>query len=249
VTVILLFVVVLASYVCVRIGAVAFELTGIPWERAKFQALSAFTNCGYTTSEAEDIVRHPLRRRIASTLIILGNAGIVTTMGTFASTLVGTNLRQALTNVGIIALGISVLAAIARLPFFSQKIRYVIQRSLAGRFDFAPTAEAMLRFDEGYCLTRLKLPDDSPAIGVALKDLRLQERLIQILAIERGADFRPIPRGEDRLLAGDILIIYGTEDIVEEIFHPNGTQRITVMVEGLHVSDTAAARRGSVHDG
>jgi len=32
------------------------------------------------------------------------------------------------------------------------------------------------------------------------------------------------------------------------VFHPVGTERITVMVEGLHVSD-AAAKRASLHDG
>src|SRR5262249_34571771 len=101
-TIILLFMVIMGSYVCVRIGAVALELTGIPWERAKFQALSAFTNCGFTTSEAEDIVRHPLRRSIVSYLMILGNAGIVTTIGTFAGTIVGTNLRDALVRLAIL---------------------------------------------------------------------------------------------------------------------------------------------------
>jgi hypothetical protein len=37
------------SFIVVRIGAVAFELTGLPWERAEFQALSAFTTVGSTT--------------------------------------------------------------------------------------------------------------------------------------------------------------------------------------------------------
>lgn len=247
-SIVLLLVVVLMSYVCVRIGAVAFELTGIPWERAKFQALSCFTNCGFTTSEAEDIVKHPLRRRIASYLIILGNAGIVTTVGTFASTIVGTNLTQALVNVGVMSVGLAALAGIARLRFFREKLHFGLQRSLSKRFDFAPTTEAMLRFDEGYCLTRFKLPSDSPAVGVPLRELNLQGRLVQILAIERGHQFKPIPTGNDRLEADDILIIYGTEATVEDVFHPVGTERITVVVEGLHVSEAAVARRATLHD-
>jgi hypothetical protein len=237
--------VIMGSYVCVRIGAVALELTGIPWERAKFQALSAFTNCGFTTSEAEDIVRHPFRRNIVSYLMILGNAGIVTTIGTFAGTIVGTTLRDALTRLGILALVVAALAAIARLPFFGQRTRNVVQRWMSKRFDFTPTTEAMLRFDEGYCLTRFKLPDDSPACGFALKDLRLRDRMMQILAIERGTEFHPVPGGEDKLEAGDVLIIYGTEDVVEAVFHPDGTERITVMVEGLHMSEAALHKHAS----
>jgi hypothetical protein len=256
VTIILLFMVIMGSYVCVRIGAVALELTGIPWERAKFQALSAFTNCGFTTSEAEDIVRHPLRRNIVSYLMILGNAGIVTTIGTFAGTIVGTNLRDALTRLGILAVVVALLAAIARLPFFGQRTRNAVQRWMSKRFDFAPTTEAMLRFDEGYCLTRFILPDDSPACGRALKDLRLRDHKLQILAFERGHEFHPVPGGDDKIEAGDVLIIYGTEDVVEAVFHPDGTERITVMVEGLHMSEAALQkhiselheRRSSPHD-
>jgi hypothetical protein len=75
------------SFIVVRIGAVAFELTGIPWQQAKFQALSAFTNCGYTTREAEDVVRHPVRRRIATIMIVLGNAGLVAVIGSFAGSI------------------------------------------------------------------------------------------------------------------------------------------------------------------
>jgi hypothetical protein len=245
VTIILLFMVIMASYVCVRIGAVALELTGIPWERAKFQALSAFTNCGFTTSEAEDIVRHPLRRSIVSYLMIFGNAGIVTTIGTFAGAIVGSNLRDALTRFAVLGVVVVALAAIAKLPFFGQRTRNVVQRWMSKRFDFAPTTEAMLRFDEGYCLTRFKLPDDSPACGFALKDLRLRDRKMQILAIERGPEFHPVPGGEDKLEAGDVLIIYGTEDVVEAVFHPDGTERITVMVEGLHMSEAALQKHAS----
>ncbi len=83
-TVALLLLAIIVSFIVVRIGATALELTGLSWERAKFQALSAFTNAGFTTQESEEIVRHPLRRRIVSYLIVLGNAGLVATIGSFA---------------------------------------------------------------------------------------------------------------------------------------------------------------------
>lgn len=61
----LLLVTVLVSMIVVRIGAVAFQLTGLEWSLAKFQALSCFTRTGFTTKEAELITGHPQRRRIA----------------------------------------------------------------------------------------------------------------------------------------------------------------------------------------
>jgi len=37
-----------------------------------------FTGVGFTTSESEKVVSHPVRRRILLMLMLLGNAGIVT---------------------------------------------------------------------------------------------------------------------------------------------------------------------------
>ena len=79
--------IIVVSFTVVRIGAVAFELTGLEWSLAKFQALSCFTGTGFTTKEAEMITGHPQRRRIASILIVLGHAGLVTLIATFANSL------------------------------------------------------------------------------------------------------------------------------------------------------------------
>ncbi len=83
----LFIVIVVASFIVVRIGAIAFELTGLEWSLAKFQSISCFSGTGFTTKEAELVVSNPQRRRIASTLIILGNVGLVTMIATFANTL------------------------------------------------------------------------------------------------------------------------------------------------------------------
>lgn len=66
------------SMTVVRIASVALSLTGISRELARFQARSAFTGAGFTTTESEQVVRHPVRRRIIMLMMLLGNAGIVT---------------------------------------------------------------------------------------------------------------------------------------------------------------------------
>lgn len=71
----------------VRIGGIAFELTGMDKDKARFQALSCFTGTGFTTKEAELITDNPQRRKIASYLMILGNAGLVTLIATFANSI------------------------------------------------------------------------------------------------------------------------------------------------------------------
>ncbi len=50
-SVVVLLIIVVASLICVRVGAIALELTGVKKEKAQFQSLSAFTNTGFTTRE------------------------------------------------------------------------------------------------------------------------------------------------------------------------------------------------------
>lgn len=68
------------SILVTRIATVALTHTGLSREAAAFQARSAFTGVGYTTTEAESTVTHPVRRRIIAALMLLGNLGIITSM-------------------------------------------------------------------------------------------------------------------------------------------------------------------------
>jgi hypothetical protein len=64
------------SSLVTRMAAMALALTGMSGEAARFQARSAFTGVGFTTREAEEIVWHPVRRRIVMLLMLLGNLGV-----------------------------------------------------------------------------------------------------------------------------------------------------------------------------
>ena len=58
-----LLLVILFSIIFVRIGAVALEMTGLSREVAAFQAQSAYTGVGFTTSESEYVMSHPVEGR------------------------------------------------------------------------------------------------------------------------------------------------------------------------------------------
>ncbi len=49
----LFLIVIVVSFIAIKVGAVAFEITGLNSKQAIFQALSAFTGTGFTTKEAE----------------------------------------------------------------------------------------------------------------------------------------------------------------------------------------------------
>ncbi len=86
------FVVVLVSLVITRVATVALSLTGMSREAARFQARSAFFGVGFTTTEAESVMGHPVRRRIVMLLMVIGSAGIA---GVIASVVVSFAGREA----------------------------------------------------------------------------------------------------------------------------------------------------------
>jgi len=61
-----MFVLLSISVFVIQVASVTLQLTGLADATARFQALSAFTGTGFTTSEAEAIVNYPVRRRVIS---------------------------------------------------------------------------------------------------------------------------------------------------------------------------------------
>ncbi len=228
--VVILLISIAISFVVVRVGAVAFELTGIPWDQAKFQALSAFTNSGFTTAESEEITRHPMRRRIASLLIVLGNAGFVAVVGGFAGSLLNPQPQGSMVNLLTLLLGIGVLAWLAHRPWAGQYLRRTAKGWLDQRYRLSEwSPHDLLRLGQGYALTRFRVPDDSPALGRKLTDLRLKDHVIQVLAIERGQAFYAIPRGDDQFQAGDRLVVFGRAEAIERLFEPEASAALEIV--------------------
>jgi len=93
----------------VRAAAIALMMTGMDEKRARFQALSSFSGTGFTTKEAEFVLNHPVRRRIITWLMILGNAGIVTVIVTATSSFATSKGYKLPINVLILLIGIYVI--------------------------------------------------------------------------------------------------------------------------------------------
>ena len=72
--------VVAVSLLVTRIATVVLATTGMSRENARFQARSALSGAGFTTCASEAVVRHPVRRRVIFTLMLLGSGGMVTAL-------------------------------------------------------------------------------------------------------------------------------------------------------------------------
>jgi Trk K+ transport system NAD-binding subunit len=203
-------VVIFISYLIVRAGGVALMMTGMDWERARFQSLSAFTGTGFTTREAEIVLKHPTRRKIVSWLMILGNAGIVTVIVTATSSLVSNRGYQISLDFFLLVAGTYLIYRLAKNKGLTVRWENFVKRRLLNMPDFEEgTTEDLLHFLEGYGLVRLRIRESSPLANKKLLELRLKQKGIIILGIEREGKWIQSPDGNDSLFPKDKIVIYG----------------------------------------
>src|SRR5436190_23190562 len=115
------------SLLITRVGTTALVHTGLSRQVARFQARSAFFGVGFTTSESESVVNHPVRRRIVLWLVLLGNAGIVTVL---ASVVLSASSGGGLTTgkAAALAAGLAVLGLLARSRALTRAIDVALER-------------------------------------------------------------------------------------------------------------------------
>ena len=174
------------SYLIVRVGAIALEMTGMEKSRARFQALSAFTGTGFTTKEAESVINHPRRRKIITYLMILGNAGIVSVIATFVLSLRQTGFFHPTINLAIIVASVYILYRIASHQAFAQKITQKIKVTLRERLHFEKVSvEELLHQADGYGIVSVLVGTDSKILGLPLSKSGFRDRDLTVLSIER----------------------------------------------------------------
>lgn len=204
---------ILFSMMIVRAGAIALTMTGMSYNRAKFQSLSAFSGTGFTTREAELVVNHPARRRIVSWMMVLGNAGIVAVIITATTSFVFSDLDVLPLNLAVLFAGILVLYMLATRTGLAAWWETFVEQRLGKTTLFEEGAvDELLHLIEGYGLVKLTLEAESPFVGQTISATKLPERGFRILGIERDHDWIAAPRSTQKLQEGDRLVIYGQLD-------------------------------------
>lgn len=211
-----IFVVVL-SLLTTKVAATALALTGLSHEVARFQARSALTGSGFTTSESEAVVNHPVRRRIIMLLMLIGRAGIVTVMASLTVSFAGIDGRQqAAERVAVLALGLALLVVVARSAAFNRLLTRVIERAIR-RYTSIDTRDfaGLLHLSGNYAVVELHVAPDGWTADRPLRELRLRDEGIIVLGIERASGtYEGAPGPETVPQVGDTLVLYGADDDV-----------------------------------
>ncbi|MCG8429657.1 MAG: TrkA C-terminal domain-containing protein [Candidatus Omnitrophica bacterium] len=226
-----LLVIVLLSIIAVRIGSVALELTGLSAEVAGFQAQSAFSGVGFTTREAEMIVSHPVRRRIIRILILIGSAGVTTSIATLVLAFVGQSGVSRLFMIEVLVCGLLLIYAFARSRVIFDLMKRLITAALKrwtslSLYDY----EQLFGLSEGLAISKITVGTDSWMSNKYLKDLKLELEGILILAIYRmngrRREFIGAPHGETMIKAQDVLICYARQGRINKVFSQKNPRNI-----------------------
>lgn len=198
----------------VRIAGVMLSLTGMSMDTAQFQARSAFTGTGFSTKESEMIVNHPVRRKIISSLMLIGNIGFVS----FVSSIVlgfttTTSEQETLFSLYILAGGLIVLFIISKSRALNSLFLRMITFFLKGFTKIhAKDYDSLLNLSGEYEIVSIKIGPDHWCANKQLMAMQLSEEGILILGITRkDGYYSGTPQGSNSVFEGDTLLLYGRE--------------------------------------
>ena len=212
----ILLIAIVVSFIIVRIGGFALQLTGIEPDVARFQALSAFTGTGFTTREAERVVGHKVRRRIVTVLIILGNAGLVTIIATLVASFTQVSgYMWFFIRLAVIIGGIFLFYRLIMRVKTGQRVLDWLQRPVIKRiFGEAPAVEEIFSVGKDWAIRLVMVKGSSKSVGLSVAEITA-ERDIELLAIDRAGAHLARPDPGETIAAGDRLLVYANRDAVK----------------------------------
>jgi len=200
-----------------KLATGALIATGVPPESAAFQARSAFSGAGFTTVEAENVVNHPVRRRIIGTTMFVGSLGtptlVVTVLVGFIAPGPGSTVERTLVTVS----GVLLIAMMVFNKPYQRWLQGIGIRYVRRRLEPALSAEPaeLLVLSDTMAVQSIRLGETPPDGPRSLRALANALPEVVVLGIRRGSDYIGEPPVDVELHAGDELIVYGHRSAFE----------------------------------
>ncbi|ORB74991.1 TrkA C-terminal domain-containing protein [Mycobacterium scrofulaceum] len=212
------------SLLVTRVATVVLAASGMSGESARFQARSAFTGAGFTTTESEAVVAHPLRRRVVMLLMLVGNVGFVAAASSLILGFRGGATGASWLRVFELAAGLILLVFLSRSPRVNRWLTSVIGRALSRFTDMQGRDSGTLAdLGEGYVVSELAIAADDWVTGRTLEELRLPDEGLIVLGINRrDGHYAAHPAPDCRVACGDVLVLYGHTDAIADLDHRAG---------------------------
>ncbi len=250
-----LLLIILFSILVNKIATAILKRTGLSKDVASFQAQSAFSGVGFTTSESEYVVSHPVRRRVIRVLMLLGSAGLTSAVATLVLTFVGQPRGEAAYRLAILLLGLAGLIVFASSKTIDKWLGRLIEWAL-DRFTSLRVVdyESLLGVAHGYIVSTFKVEPESWLAGKTLREARLREEGVVVLGIWRRRQSGELvyigaPGPDTMILPGDELVVYGPEDAIASLSRRvKGPKGDTEHLERVRIHEARRSREAALEE-
>lgn len=200
----------------IEISVMLFHFTGLKTKISRFQVISMLTATGFTTDESKIIIDHPIRRKIASFLILFGAFSLAVIISSI-SNILSDDLR--LKELSIICGVLFAILAILKLPLTRTKLTRSFKRELENEFQiYERPVKDVLYLDSEDFVTEMDITEHSKLVGKRISDILDEEEDIRILFIKRGEVWIRKDLFSCTLNQGDQVLLYGNKKEIEEKF-------------------------------
>ena len=206
-----------------RVATVALMATGLSRESARFQARSAFTGAGFTTTESESVVNHPVRRRVVMVLMLLGNIGIAAVAATVMATIVARDEQEPwstqIRDFTILAVGLGALIFLSNSEWVERKLNRLIGWALR-RYTSLNVQDyvALLHLASGYGISELRVEPGDWLANKTLIDVALPHEGVLVLGVQRkNGTYIGAPQGKTEIHPYDTLLLYAALERIREL--------------------------------
>ncbi|MFP4024044.1 MAG: TrkA C-terminal domain-containing protein [Thiohalospira sp.] len=208
-----LVIILVLSVLITKIASESLIHTGLSKEMASFQARSAFTGVGFTTSESESIANHPVRRKIIMALMLIGNIGIISALASLMLTFVNIsdNKTANIIRVSIIAGSLISLWLLSKSKWLEQLLAKMIKIALKKftNLNIKDYVE-ILNLKNEYEISVINVNSDDWMANKRIKNINLRKEGVNLIGIQReDGTYIGTPYGDTKITEDDQLILYG----------------------------------------
>jgi len=207
------------TMVFTHMAAGALIATGMPSPVAKFQARSAFSGAGFTTTEAENVVNHPVRRRIIMAAMFVGTLGtptlVVTVLVGFVAPGPGSTTERTLVVVSGVIL---ILLAVVNRPV-TRMLEGVGRRYARARLlpAVAGTGHELLALYDDFVVASADIGDVAEESPRSLRGLDHTFPALTVLGVQRGGELIAEGPADLSLQPGDRLVVFGSRSRLHDL--------------------------------
>jgi TrkA-C domain len=199
----------------IEIAVIAFALTGLEREVARYQAISMLTGTGFTTDESQLIIDHPVRRRISMGLILFGAFSLAVIISAITNIL-SNDLR--LKELSIISAVLLAIYIFGKTPLTKKLLQHRFEYEMKKNLDISelPIKEVLF-LQEGDIVTDIVIEEGARLNGKKVEDVFEHGHDANLLFIKRGEINIREDLTEETIQAGDKLYLYGNSQVIDKL--------------------------------